>query len=267
MISTPSPKDMRHGEPAAEATGGKGRRARSVPPIGRKAARSGSGRAGTTARPGAGYFRGVPSTARSRPTSSSISSTGASEAPVPKIAGFNIGETRSLRMPRRRLPANAAAGEARDPRTLWRPRRRMASNSIRQGDPRETILATPRDALYGWTSERLRDQADRAWPARLPLPLRPWSSGGERRHGLHDRHAAEIPVVFGTATDTPPYWPEDPRQRRRTPLRRRDGRLRCASSPEPAGPRRRGVKAVWRLCGTDRRLHGLCRCARERGRG
>jgi para-nitrobenzyl esterase len=71
------------------------------------------------------------------------------------------------------------------------------------------VLAAPRDALYGWTSERLAiGQRAIGQPAYLYLFAHGYPASDE--NGLHGFHAAEIPYVFGTATRTPPFWPKIP---------------------------------------------------------
>ena len=74
---------------------------------------------------------------------------------------------------------------------------------------RESILATTRDAFYGWTSERMvRKQAALG----LPSYLYYWDHGypAEDAADLHGFHASEVPFVFGTFDRTPPYWPKIP---------------------------------------------------------
>jgi para-nitrobenzyl esterase len=71
------------------------------------------------------------------------------------------------------------------------------------------VLLPPRDALYGWTAERLATKQtaagapgflyyfDHSYPAADAL-------------NLHGFHAAEIPYVFGTMWSAPPAWPRAP---------------------------------------------------------
>jgi para-nitrobenzyl esterase len=130
------------------------------------------------------------------------------QARVPIIAGFNSGEIRSLRFLAPPVPKDAAAYEA-----SIRDRYRDLADDFFKLYPAtalsESILATTRDALYGWTSERLvaRQTAvgqngflylfDHGYPA-------------AEAAGLHAFHAAELPYVFGTADRTPPLWPKLP---------------------------------------------------------
>jgi para-nitrobenzyl esterase len=81
----------------------------------------------------------------------------------------------------------------------------------------ESILATTRDALYGWTAQRLvRKQTafhqssflyyfDHGYPAADSA-------------GLHSFHASELPYVFGTFDGTPPLWPKVPATAQETKL-------------------------------------------------
>jgi para-nitrobenzyl esterase len=71
----------------------------------------------------------------------------------------------------------------------------------------ESVLATTRDALYGWTSERLAiKQTALGLPAYLYLFDHGYSSADAA--GLHGFHASELPFVFGTADRTPLHWPK-----------------------------------------------------------
>jgi para-nitrobenzyl esterase len=71
------------------------------------------------------------------------------------------------------------------------------------------MLATTRDALYGWTSARLAiGQTALRQPGYLYLFDHGYPAADD--NGLHAFHAAEIPYVFGTAGKLPPYWPKMP---------------------------------------------------------
>ncbi len=206
MISTPSLKDERHGEPAAEATGMRVAAALGADDL--AALRAMDATALSDGALKAGYFPWGTVDGKILPRQLVDIFDRGEQAPVPMIAGFNIGEIRSLRMLAPPVPANAAAYEAAirarygDLADAWLklyPARDLA----------ETILATPRDALYGWTSERLAiKQGALGQPAYLYLFDHGYPAASEA--GLHGFHAAEIPYVFGTASDTPPYWPKIP---------------------------------------------------------
>jgi len=130
------------------------------------------------------------------------------QAPVPIIAGFNSGEIRSLRFLLPPVPESAAVYE-KEIRDRYADR---ADDFLKRYPPtnvEESLLAITRDAMYGWTAERLvakqtaRGQRsylyffDHSYPAADAL-------------GLHGFHAAELPYVFGTPDRTPPYWPKVP---------------------------------------------------------
>jgi para-nitrobenzyl esterase len=73
----------------------------------------------------------------------------------------------------------------------------------------ESILATTRDGLYGWTAVRLvKKQAAKGIPSFLYFFDHSYPS--EDAAGLHGFHASELPYVFGTLDDTPPLWPKIP---------------------------------------------------------
>lgn len=133
---------------------------------------------------------------------------GGRQARVPVLAGFNQGEIRSLRILAPSAPADAATYEA-----AIRTRLGELSAAFLQLYPaatyRESILATTRDALYGWTSERIvRRQAERGQPSYLYL----WDHGypAMDEAGLHAFHASELPYIFGTLSRTGSYWPRIP---------------------------------------------------------
>jgi len=206
MISTPSLKDERHGEPAAEATG-----TRVAAALGANDLASLRAMDATALSDGAlkaGYFPWATVDGKVLPDQIVDIFDRGEQAPVPMIAGFNIGEIRSLRMLAPPVPASTAAYEAAirqrygDLADAW-------LKLYPAKDLAETILATPRDALYGWTSERLAiKQTAIGQPSYLYLFDHGYPAASE--YGLHGFHAAEIPFVFGTASNTPTYWPKIP---------------------------------------------------------
>ena len=129
-------------------------------------------------------------------------------AAVPVLAGFNQGEIRSLRMLAPKTPENAETYE----RTIRERYGDQADAFLRlypATDYAESILATSRDALYGWTAERLvRKQAARGLPAYLYLFDHGYPAADQA--GLHAFHASELPYVFGNFNGTPPRWPKVP---------------------------------------------------------
>lgn len=130
------------------------------------------------------------------------------QAPVPMLVGFNSGEIRSLSILAPPVPDSAALYEA----TIRRQYLDLADDFLRQypaTDLQESIFATTRDALYGWTSERLaRNQTAIRQPAYLYFFDHGYPAADKA--GLHGFHASEIPYVFGTFDATPPRWPKNP---------------------------------------------------------
>jgi len=130
------------------------------------------------------------------------------QAPVPILAGFNSGEIRSLRILAPQVPANAAAYET----TIRERYADLADEFLRlypSANLQESVLATARDALYGWTAQRLvRKQTALGQPSFLYF----WDHGypAADAAGLHGFHASELPYVFGTFDGTPPLWPKIP---------------------------------------------------------
>jgi len=130
------------------------------------------------------------------------------QAPVPVLAGFNQGEIRSLRRLAPPTPKSAADYE-REIRARYGD---LADDFLKlypSSDLGESVIATTRDALYGWTVERLaRKQTELGRPAFLYLFDHGYPAADER--DLHAFHASEIPYVFGTHDRTPPAWPKPP---------------------------------------------------------
>ncbi|MBY8824362.1 carboxylesterase/lipase family protein [Sphingomonas colocasiae] len=206
MISTPSLKDALHGEAAAEETGQKVAAALGAPDI--AALRAMDPVALTENAAKAGYMPWGTIDGKVLPRQLVEIFDRGEQAPVPLIAGFNIGEIRSLRFLAPPAPASAGAYEA-----AIRARYGDLSDAwlrlYPSRDPGEAVLAAPRDALYGWTAERLAiGQTAIGQPAYLYLFDHGYPAADE--NGLHGFHAAEIPFVFGTAADAPPFWPKIP---------------------------------------------------------
>jgi para-nitrobenzyl esterase len=130
------------------------------------------------------------------------------QAAVPIIAGFNSGEIRSLR---RLLPT--APAEAGDYEAAIRKGYGDLSDAVLKRYPATTIdesmLATTRDAMYGWTSERLvRMQSAIGQSAFLYFFDHGYPAADDM--GLHAFHASELPYVFGNVARTPEFWPKLP---------------------------------------------------------
>ena len=130
------------------------------------------------------------------------------QAPVPIMVGFNSGEIRSLRVLAPPVPESAAVYED----TIQERYLDLADEFLRlypSSDMQESIWATTRDALYGWTSERIaRKQTELGQPAFLYLFDHGYPAADEA--GLHAFHASELPYAFGTMDRTPPNWPKIP---------------------------------------------------------
>jgi para-nitrobenzyl esterase len=130
------------------------------------------------------------------------------QAPVPILAGFNAGEIRSLRFLLPKAPADAVAYEAAI-RTNYGEFADAFLARYPAKDIDESMLAATRDAMYGWTSERLvSNQAARGESAYLYLFDHGYPA--TQQWNLHAFHAAELPFVFDTAGKTPPLWPKIP---------------------------------------------------------
>ena len=178
------------------------------------------------------------------------------QAPVPILAGFNSGEIRSLTFLAPPAPATAAEYER-----IIRDRygdladeflRLYPSNSLR-----ESILATTRDALYGWTAERLvGKQAGLGLPSYLYLFDHGYPSADAA--GLHAFHASELPFVFGTFDRTPPFWPKIPA----TPQERQlsDAMIGYWSSFVRTGQPVAANAPDWPAYGSTSGLYGLPGC-------
>jgi para-nitrobenzyl esterase len=130
------------------------------------------------------------------------------QAKVPILAGFNSGEIRSLRYLVPQPPADAASYEAQI-RERYADLTDTFLKQYPSSDVPESVLAITRDALYGWTAERL---VAKQTAAGAPSFLYYFDHGYPTAdsNGLHAFHASELPYVFGTAGRTPPRWPAIP---------------------------------------------------------
>ncbi len=130
------------------------------------------------------------------------------QARVPILAGFNSGEARSLRV----LVPPTPASEASYEKAIRANYADLADAFLKlypSSNMPESILATTRDALYGWTAERLaRNQAALGVPSYLYIFDHGYPAADGA--GLHGFHASELPYVFGSFTATPPLWPKIP---------------------------------------------------------
>ncbi|MBL8542452.1 MAG: carboxylesterase family protein [Hyphomonadaceae bacterium] len=162
------------------------------------------------------------------------------QAPVPILAGFNSGEIRSLTILIPEPPASRDTYE----RTIRERYLDLSDVFLRlypSGNIRESMLATTRDAMYGWTAERLvRSQTAQGAQSYLYLFDHGYPAADEAQ--LHAFHGSELPYMFGNMQRTPPYWPAIPSTNRERRLAdamvrywasfARDGRPRAANMPE-----------------------------------
>ncbi|HWE48021.1 MAG TPA: carboxylesterase family protein [Caulobacteraceae bacterium] len=130
------------------------------------------------------------------------------QAPVPLIAGSNSGEIRSLLSlvpPAPQTPGDYVA-------IINKQYGELAPAFLKLYPPssmRESMLATTRDAMYGWTAERM---AKKQTAIGQPAYLYWWDHAypAAEAKGLHGFHASELPYVFGTLDTPPPNWPKIP---------------------------------------------------------
>lgn len=130
------------------------------------------------------------------------------QAKVPILAGFNNGEIRSLRFLLPQPPPDAATYEA-EIRNRYADLADAFLKLYPSSDFKESMLATTRDALYGWTAERL---VAKQTGLGLPSFLYYFDHGYPEAQSkdLHAFHAMELPYVFGTFDKVPPRWPRPP---------------------------------------------------------
>jgi para-nitrobenzyl esterase len=130
------------------------------------------------------------------------------QAPVPVMAGFTSGEIRSLTMLAPRAPSSPEAYE----KAIAERYGDLTGAFLKlypSADMAQSILKTTRDALYGWTAEKLaRTQTSKGAGAYLYLFDHGYPDADAA--GLHAFHASEIPYVFGDFDKTPPHWPRPP---------------------------------------------------------
>jgi para-nitrobenzyl esterase len=206
MISTPELKKASFGSPSAEESGVKLLAALHVPDI--AAMRAMDAGKLSLAAPAAGYAPwGTIDGHLLLRQLVDVFDRG-EQAPVPLLAGFNSGEIRSLRILAPQPPASTTEYE-----TVIRDRYLdLADEFLRlypSANMRESILATTRDALYGWTAQRLvRKQTALGQPSFLYFFDHGYPT--EDAAGLHGFHASELPYVFGTFDGTPQLWPKIP---------------------------------------------------------
>jgi para-nitrobenzyl esterase len=128
------------------------------------------------------------------------------QAAVPVLTGFNEGEIRSLRGLAPPVPdspeAYKHAIEAR-----YGDRSQCFLEHYPATDMEASILASSRDAIYGWAALFLaQSQAAMAAPAYVYV----WDHGypAAEAMDMHAFHGSEIPFIFGNLDRTGPCWPK-----------------------------------------------------------
>jgi len=170
------------------------------------------------------------------------------QAKVPILAGFNSGEIRSLRFLAPPAPKDAATYEA----AIRKRYADLADDFLKlypSNQPEDSVLATTRDALYGWTSERLvTKQTAQGQPSYLYFFDHGYPAADAA--GLHAFHASELPYVFGTADRTPALWPKVPESPQETELS--DAMIGYWTSFATAGVPKAANQASWPAYGAAR---------------
>ena len=238
MISTPELKERRFGSASAEEIGAHVATTLHAPNV--AALRAMDAQALIEALPAAGYAPFGAIDGHMLPRQLVDIFDRGEQAPVPLLAGFNSGEIRSLMFLAPPSPANAAEYES----TIRDRYLDLADEFLRlypSADMQESILATTRDAIYGWTAERLvRKQAALGLPSFFYFFDHGYPAADAA--GLHGFHASELPYVFGTYDRTSSLWPKVPATPRETKLSdamighwssfARTGRPQAANEPD-----------------------------------
>jgi len=206
MISTPALRGTVHGTPSAEESGlalGRTLEVRGLPRL-----RAMDPQALTVQAAMSGFFPLGNVDGQVLPAQLVEVFDRGEQAPVPILTGFNEGEIRSLRFLLPPAPADGATYEAE-----LRARYGDLADAMLQryppGNLDEAMLATTRDAMYGWTAERLvRSQTALGQPSFLYYFDHGYPAADAA--GLHAFHASEIPYALGTVDATPPHWPKIP---------------------------------------------------------
>lgn len=206
MISMPELKQAKYGIPSAEASGTKLMQALHVSNLAQLRAMDPATLTNAAAKDG--YAPWVTVDGHFVPHQLVEIFDKGEQAHVPLLAGFNSGEIRSLLV----LAPKAPASE-QDYVSIIRSRYGDLADEFLHLYPathmQESILATTRDALYGWTAEELiRKQTAIGEPAYLYFFDHGYPA--EDKADLHGFHASELPFVFGNLDSTPPHWPKVP---------------------------------------------------------
>ena len=245
MVSTPDLKHARYGSPSAEDIGAKMAVALHAPNV--AALRAMDAQAVTTAAPAAGFQPFGAIDGHILPKQLVDVFDAGEQAHVPLLAGFNAGEIRSLRILAPPPPASAAVYE----KTIRDRYFDLADDYLKHypaSNMQESIWANTRDALYGWTAERLvKKQAAIGLPSYLYFFDHGYPA--EDSANLHAFHASELPYVFGTLDRTPPNWPKIPATAQEAALS--DAMLDYWTSFARSGKPQAAKQPDWPAYGTD----------------
>lgn len=207
MISSPALKDTQNGHPSAESMGTWLQGQLNVPDVAVMRDMEPASLVNRATR--AGFLTWTTVDGKLIPYQIAETFDRGEQAPVPVLAGFNSGEIRSLRRLLPPAPSTKSAYEEKI-RQQYGDLADVFLALYPSDNVDESMLATTRDALYGWTAERLaRKQTLLGRNAYLYLFDHGYPAADKA--GLHAFHASEIPYVFGTIYDTAPNWPSIPR--------------------------------------------------------
>jgi len=213
MVSTPALKDAVFGQQSAEMSG-----AILVAKLGAQhiaALRLEDGRTLTNYSAALGFAPGGTVDGKILPKQLVDAFEHGEQAQAPILVGFNSGEIRSLRVLAPHVPASAAVYESQI-RTRYGDLADAYLKLYPSNNLEESVIAATRDALYGWTAERVAiDQTGVGQPAYLYLFDHGYPAADSA--GLHGFHASELPYVFG-AEHLPPLWPKPPANAEETQL-------------------------------------------------
>jgi len=244
MISMPELKERKFGEKPAEQTGANLGAALNAPNL--RALRAMDARALTDAAVAARYVPLGTVDGKLLPRQIVDTFDKGEQARVPLLAGFNSGEIRTLTILAPPVPASASEYEG----TIRDRYQDLANEFLRlypSADMKESILATTRDGLYGWTAERLaKKQAAIGVPSYLYLFDHGYPEADNA--GLHAFHASELPYMFGNMDRTPQFWPKIPTTAQEKRLS--DAMVGYWTSFAKAGAPRAANEADWPAYGT-----------------
>ena len=130
------------------------------------------------------------------------------QSAVPILTGYNDGEIRSLGILAAPIPDSKEEYEATI-RSAYKDLSDPFLNLYPGDDMKSSVLAAPRDAIYGWTAHRLaRKQTEIGQSSFLYYFDHGWPDAEAK--GLHAFHGAEVPFFFGTLDKASPGWPAIP---------------------------------------------------------